>query len=268
MPILESQGFIEIGADRLEYRWIEAQRPGVPNIVLLHEGLGCVGMWRDFPERLAAATGSGVFTYSRAGYGGSSPCPLPRPVRYLHKEGLEVLPALLDQIGLGPVVLFGHSDGASISLIHAGSVRAGAVLGLVLLAPHVFNEDLCVESIRKTEAAFLTGDLRARLERWHGTNVDCAFNGWKDTWLAPGFRKWNIESYLPGVRVPTLVIQGADDEYGTAAQYHAIAKRAGGPVTTRVLTDCGHSPWREQTELVLQDTAAFITGLVAEPKAA
>lgn len=258
MMALEPQGFITLDHTSLEYRWIAPTQAGRPCLVMLHEGLGCVGLWRDFPDRLAASTGCGVFVYSRAGYGASSPVTLPRPLTYMHHEGLAVLPALLDQLDLGPVILFGHSDGGSIAIIHAGSVRARQVVGCVLLAAHVFNEDICVASIASAADAYRDGDLRGRLARWHGANVDCAFWGWNRAWLDPGFRRWNIEAFLPGLLVPALVIQGRDDEYGTARQYEAIAAKAGGPVETLVLDACGHSPHRDQPDAVLAATLRFV----------
>ncbi len=259
MRDLEPAGFLDLGDMRLEYQWIPPAAEGRPVLVMLHEGLGCVAIWRDFPARLAAATGCGVFVYSRAGYGASSPVPLPRPLRYMHDEGLDVLPRLLAELRAGRTVLVGHSDGASISLIHAGGDKADpGVAGVVCLAPHVFNEEVCVESIRQAKTAFEATDLRAKLARLHGDNVDVAFWGWNGAWLDPGFRHWNIEEYLPRIRVPLLVVQGRDDEYGTHAQYDAIAAKAGGPVEVAVLENCRHSPHKDQPETVLRLIAEFV----------
>ena len=186
--------FVDLGDLRLEYRWIPPVAAGRPALVFLHEGLGCVAMWKGFPDRIAAATGCGALVYSRAGYGRSSPVAVPRPLRYMHDEGLDVLPRLLRALTLDRVVLIGHSDGGSIALVHGGSGRAPETAGIVTLAAHVFNEDLCVASIRAAKDAYVAGELCRRLERFHGDNVDCAFWGWNGAWLDPGFREWNLKN--------------------------------------------------------------------------
>lgn len=242
------RGFLDVGDQRLEYAWFGPDPEDAPTLIFLHEGLGCVSMWKDFPQRVAEATGLGVLVYSRAGYGASSPVPVPRPLRYMHDEGLEVLPALLDAAGIRQVILVGHSDGASISVIHAGGAADQRLKGIILLAPHVFNEQLCVDSIRKAREAYEQTRLRERLAAYHGDNVDCAFWGWNRAWLDPGFWHWNIEEYLPAMRVPVLVIQGRQDEYGTASQVEAIERQSGSPVRTLWLDQCGHSPHKDQPE--------------------
>jgi pimeloyl-ACP methyl ester carboxylesterase len=243
---------------RLEYAWHGPRPESAPTLVLLHEGLGSVSMWRDFPARLAEVTGLGALVYSRAGYGGSDPVPLPRPLTFMHEEALEVLPAVLDAAGVREAVLVGHSDGGSIALIHAGGGPGARVRALLLEAPHVFCEELSVRSIAEAATRYRQGDLRRALERHHGANVDVAFWGWNGAWLDPGFRDWNIESYLGGVRAPVLVLQGERDEYGTLRQLEAIAAGCGGPVERLVLADCGHSPHRDQPEAVLSAMAAFL----------
>lgn len=235
-----------------------AASPSAPTLVLLHEGLGCVALWRQFPEQLALATGCPVFLYSRAGYGGSSPRALPWPLDYMQQEGLHGLPAVLDAAGIGPCVLVGHSDGASIALVNAGGVADSRVRGLVVMAPHVFTESAGLASIRAARDAYETGDLRARLARYHGTNVDCAFRGWSDSWLHPDFVRWNLEAFLPGIRVPLLQIQGREDQYGSEAQLETIARLAGGPVNTHVLDACRHAPQFEQPAQTLALVAAFV----------
>ncbi|HYD69799.1 alpha/beta hydrolase [Azospirillum sp.] len=257
---IDAGGFLDVAGARLEYRWIAPAAAGRPALVFLHEGLGCVALWKDFPDRVAAATGCGALVYSRAGYGRSSPVPVPRPLRYMHDEGLEVLPALLDQLDLRNVVLVGHSDGASIALIHAGNDRAGRLSGAVVMAPHVFCEDVSVASIARAANAYRDGDLRAKLQRLHGDNVDCAFWGWNRAWLDKDFRAWTIEEHLPGIRVPLLVIQGTGDEYGTPAQVEAIRAQTGGPVEVLMLDRCGHSPHRDQPEATLAAVMHFIAG--------
>jgi len=256
-------GFLEAGGRRLEYAWHGPPPDAAPTLVFLHEGLGCVSLWRDFPERLAEATGCGALVYSRAGYGRSDPVPLPRPVRFMHDEGLRVLPEVLDAAGVRDAVLVGHSDGASIALVHAGSGAAGRVRALVLEAPHVFVEDESVRSIAAIGEAYRDTELRAKLARHHGDNVDCAFHGWNGVWLDPGFRAWNIEEYLPRVTVPVLVVQGEADEYGTLAQVEAVRGGAAGPVETVVLPGVGHSPHRDAPEATLGAMARFVSAVLA-----
>jgi pimeloyl-ACP methyl ester carboxylesterase len=232
--------------------------PGDPAraaIVLLHEGLGSVTMWRDFPSRLAAGTGRTVSAYSRYGHGASEPLAEAREPGYMHHEAQVVLPALLAAQGLTAPVLFGHSDGGSIALIYAGTHPDGA-RALVLEAPHVFVEDRTVASIALAKESFATSDLPERLSRYHA-DARATFRGWNDIWLDPRFRDWNITSYLTGIRVPVLVLQGVDDEYGTSDQINAIA--AGVPACeTLLLERCGHSPHRSQPDAVLERTAAFL----------
>ena len=213
-----------VGRVRLEIRWWGPDDGAGPVLVLLHEGLGCVGMWRDFPALLHRRTGLPVFAWSRAGYGGSDPAVLPRRVEYMHVEGREVLGAVLDAAGIEDAVLVGHSDGASIAIVHAGThgqPSGSRIRALVLLAPHVFCEDVSIASIRAAGAAYRDGGLRERLARYHGNQVDAVFFGWHDAWLLPEFRQWSIEEFLPGITVPVLTIQGAQDAYGSAAQLAA-----------------------------------------------
>jgi pimeloyl-ACP methyl ester carboxylesterase len=251
---------LRAGGRRLEHEWY-GPRPGAAStLVFLHEGLGSVSMWRDFPARLAEATGLGALVYNRAGYGGSDAVPLPRPLRFMHDEALLVLPEVLEAAGVREAILVGHSDGGSIALIHAGSGQGTRVRALILEAPHVFCEEVSVRSIAAAGERYRQGDLRRALERHHGANVDVAFWGWNRAWLDPAFRAWNIEEYLPGVRVPVLVIQGDRDEYGTLKQLDAIAAGCRGPVERLVLPDCGHSPHREQPETTLAAMASFLRG--------
>ena len=248
---------------RLEARWLGPAPGGRPCLVLLHEGLGSAAGWRDFPERLAAATGLGALVYSRWGYGKSDPVSLPRPLRYMHDEAFDALPEVLRGSGVREAVLVGHSDGGSIALLLAGSglPAAAAIAGVVTLAPHVFVEDLSVQSIAAAAEAYRTGDLRARLARQHGDNVDGAFWGWNRAWLDPAFRSWNIEAYLPRIGVPQLVIQGAEDPFGTLAQVDAIETKSGGPVARLVLSPCGHAPQKDQPEATLEAVARFVGAL-------
>lgn len=260
MPAAET---ICIDGLSIECRWFHpaAGDAARPVLVFLHEGLGCVSLWRDFPQRLADATGLSAFVYSRRGYGGSAPCDLPRPISYMHDEGLQGLPQVLLAAGIGGHILVGHSDGASIALIYAGGTPARGLQGLVLEAPHVFVEDISVASIAAARVAYDTTDLRDRLARHHGDNVDCAFEGWCGAWLDPAFRTWNIEPYLPQALVPVLVLQGVDDEYGTQAQCASIAQTSGGGARTVMLPDCGHAPHKDQPARSLTEMAAFIRAL-------
>jgi len=252
---------LDVPGARLEYRWLPAAENDRPVLVLLHEGLGCVAMWRDLPERLAAQTGCGVFAYSRRGYGGSSTVELPRPTRYMHDEALQVLPAVLEVAGISSCVIVGHSDGGSIGIIYAGAAHASGLRGLVLLAPHVFNEAICVASIRAARAEFAEESLRNALEKYHGEQVDVAFRGWSEVWLSDDFQQWNIEEYLPRIVVPVLVIQGRDDEYGTLAQIEAIdaglATQSG--CDTVLIDNCGHAPQRDAPERVVRTLADFVS---------
>ena len=253
----------EVLGRQLEYRWI-GPRPGeAPTIVFLHQGLGCVAMWRDFPDRMASATGCGALVYSRLGHGASEALSGPRPVRYLHDEALEVLPAVLAHFGLGEVVLYGHSDGASIAILHAGSDRELAhrrrsVRALVLEAPHVFVEPEATEGIMRISREYETTRLLERLSRYHGDNTDSMFRAWADVWLSPEFQAWNIEEILPAIESPVLVIQGEDDEYGTVKQVEAVLKGIRGPARSLLLAQCGHSPHSERPAEVLEAASRFV----------
>jgi pimeloyl-ACP methyl ester carboxylesterase len=252
-----------IGGRRIEAAWHGSAPEAAPTIVLLHEGLGCVAMWRDFPAQLAERTGCGVLVYSRPGYGQSDPVPLPRPLSYMHDEAFETLPVILDQAKIEQAILVGHSDGASIATIYAGSRQDPRVRGLVLMAPHFFCEDISVESIAAAKQAYETADLRSRLERYHGDNVDVAFWGWNQAWLHPDFRHWNITVYLPRVAVPMLIIQGREDQYGTAEQITVAQAKADAPLEVRYLEDCRHSPQVDQPDRTLDAIMDFSHRLFA-----
>jgi len=236
---------------------------GAPTLIFLHEGLGCVDMWKDFPDRVSLRTGCPILVYSRQGYGRSDACSLPRPPDYLRREALDVLPALIETEAVDEHLLIGHSDGASISLIYAGAASRQGLLGIVSMAPHVFCEDISLRSIAEASKAYDSGDLRSALMKYHFENVDCAFRGWADTWLNPAFQEWNIEELLPGIAVPQLVIQGERDHYGTLAHVRSIADRSSGPVTALVLDDCGHAPHKERPDTTLDAIAGFVRQLPA-----
>jgi pimeloyl-ACP methyl ester carboxylesterase len=259
---LDDSGFLTIGQQKLEYRMIGPRPDAAPTIVMLHEGLGCVGLWGDFPERLQRATGCGVFVYSRAGYGQSSPVPLPRPLTYMHDEARETLPKLLETIGFQRGLLLGHSDGASIAAIYVGSRQDHRVGGLVLIAPHFFTEDSGIQSILETRMAYEAEGLRQRLSRWHA-DVDNAFKGWCGAWLDPAFRKWDITGFLAYIRVPVLIVQGKDDQYGTLAQIEAATRECYCPVEVALLPGARHSPQRDAPEATLTEIAEFVARVLA-----
>ena len=274
-PQLQAQP-LQVGPHQLEHRWVGPPlEAGGPALVFLHEGLGCVGLWHDFPARLSAASGLPGFVYSRAGYGQSSAAPLPRMPTYLEEEG-RLLPHVLAAAGIGDCILVGHSDGASIALSFAGAhgladhaydaqdaqaagVAPGSDLrisGLLLEAPHVFAEEVSIQSIAKMRDAWNETDLSTRLGRWH-RDPKAAFWGWCGPWLDPAFRRFNLTPQLPGITAPVLLVQGRDDEYGTELQLEAIRAGVRGPVETLLLGDCGHSPHRQQEGAVLAAMAAF-----------
>jgi pimeloyl-ACP methyl ester carboxylesterase len=243
-----------INALRIEAAWHGPRPQEAPTLVLLHEGLGCVALWRDFPQALSERTGCGVLVYSRPGYGASDPLPLPRAVTYMHEEAA-MLPAVLDAAGVGKCILVGHSDGASIAAIYAGSRQDFRVRALVLMAPHFFVEAMNLRTIAEVRREYETGDLRARLARYH-THVDSAFYGWNGPWLA--FDTWTIEEEVAHIRVPILIVQGADDPYGTVAQIERAQAVAYCPVEAVLLDHCGHSPHLDRREATLAAVAEFV----------
>lgn len=253
------KGEVVVAGCRLEVARIPAARPDRPSLLLLHEGLGCVALWKRFPALLAEATGAEVVAYSRRGYGASDPRPLPWPVTYMHDEA-DLLPDVVDALGLERVVALGHSDGASIAIIAAGSARFPGLEGLVLQAPHVFTEEHGLAEIRRAGAAYRETDLRERLARYH-RHVDIAFWGWHDAWTDPGFLAWNLEGYLPEIDVPVLLVQERDDPYGTLTQLDAIERGLAGPVERLVLPGEGHSPHRTHPEEVAAAVAGFMERL-------
>jgi pimeloyl-ACP methyl ester carboxylesterase len=256
MTTLTPTGFLQIGNSDLEYRMIGPSPADAPTIVMLHEGLGSAALWGEFPEKLAAATGAGVFAYSRAGYGASTPVKLPRPVDYMHIEALDVLPKLLDAIGFRRGLLCGHSDGASIAAIYAGAHQDHRVQGVVMIAPHFVVEDISVGSIAEIKRAYETTDLKAKLARWH-KDVDNAFYGWNGAWLDPAFRNWDISEYLAYIRVPVAILQGADDQYGTMRQVEIAQAECYCPVDVTIIAGAGHSPHREAPGPTLQAVTDF-----------
>jgi pimeloyl-ACP methyl ester carboxylesterase len=256
MQSLNPSGFLTIGPSTLEYRMIGPAPDDAPTIVMLHEGLGSAGLWGDFPDKLQAATGAGVFVYSRAGYGASTPVTLPRPLDYMHVEALDILPKLLDEIGFRRGLLLGHSDGASIAAIYAGGAGDHRVRGLAMIAPHFVVEDISVASIAEIKQAYETTELRSKLARWH-SDVDNAFYGWNGAWLDPQFRGWDISEDLAYIRVPVAILQGADDPYGTLRQIEIAEQECYCPVDVTIIPGAGHSPHREAPEATLNAIAEF-----------
>lgn len=230
--------------------------PG-PTLIFLHEGLGSIAQWRDFPAAVSLATHLPAVIYERWGYGNADPLDQSRSVRYLHDEALQSLPKVLQQLQVDDAILIGHSDGGSIALIFAATWPE-KVRGIITEAAHVFVEDVTVAGIREAVRVYTSTDLPQRLSKYHGANTDRAFRGWSDVWLSPAFRNWNIEEYLPGVRCPILVIQGRDDEYGTAAQVEAIVKKVSGPAEPLIIPGCGHIPHHQAREKVLAEMTRFI----------
>jgi pimeloyl-ACP methyl ester carboxylesterase len=242
----------------LAYEWIGEARPGSPTLVFLHEGIGSIRQWRDFPAKVAAATGCRALVYDRYGYGQSDVLAEPRrTVRFMHDEALHALPDLLRSLAVEKALLVGHSDGASIALIHAGA--GYDVLGVVAMAPHVFIEPVCLTSIDKAAHTFENTDLAARLGRYH-RDARKTFYGWADVWLDAEFKGWDIrDDYLPNIGCPVVAIQGHDDEYGTMAQLDAIKQQVKGPCELLKLERCGHAPFRDQPEKTLDAVVRFVT---------
>jgi pimeloyl-ACP methyl ester carboxylesterase len=247
--------FASVDGRQIEYRMIPGDALSQPTLVFLHEGLGSVALWRDFPDKVAARLGARALIYSRFGYGQSDGLAGKRTPRFMHEEALRMLPPLLDQLGIEAPLLIGHSDGASIAIIHAGASER-PVSGLVLMAPHVIVEQVCVDSIARIRETYRSSDLKSRLAKYHA-HVDDAFLGWADIWLEPEFRAWSIEGLVAGVEAPMLLIQGEDDEYGTLDQLDRIETRAEAPVSRLVLAKCGHAPHRDQETAVADAIVEF-----------
>ena len=241
---------------RLEYFWTRERRNHEPVLIFLHEGLGSAALWRDFPAQLARATGLPGLVYSRYGHGASDVLAGDRAVTYMHDEALVSLPELRSELALDDVILVGHSDGASIALIHAAAADL-PVRSVILEAPHVVVEDLTIASIENAAKAYMNSSLAERIARHHADGARTFF-GWNRIWLDPAFRSWSIDEYLPNVRCPALVVQGTDDEYGTLLQVDRIKRRCSGPVETFVLSDCRHAPHRDRPETVLRRMTEFI----------
>ncbi|HBN31780.1 MAG TPA: alpha/beta hydrolase [Rhodobacteraceae bacterium] len=248
---------VNVAGAALEIRVWGPPPDASPTLVLLHEGLGSVSLWRDIPETLALMTGCGVLAYSRAGYGQSDPVILPRQIDYMTREALDVLPHVLAVAGLQKIILIGHSDGASIAAIYAGTIVDTRLQGICLIAPHFFVETGGRDEILAAKNAFETYDLRIRMARHH-KNPENAFFGWADAWLNPDFMAWNIEAVISGIKVPVLAIQGVSDQYGTMAQIDRLERGVKGPFARLDLADCKHAPQFEQRVRTLAAISNFV----------
>ena len=251
---------LNVAGQALEYACWGPPPAEAPTLILLHEGLGCVSLWKSFPAELARATGWGVFAYSRAGYGRSSPVTLPRPLDYMAREAEDVLPAVIDAVGAQDIVLLGHSDGATIAATYAGSVSDMRIRGIALLAPHFFTEAEGLAAIAQSKQDYEQGDLKERLSKHHD-HPDQAFFGWHDVWVSDGFRDWNAGDEIDHWRIPCLSIQGHDDAYGTMAQIDEIETRIYSPHDRVDLANCGHAPHQEQPEATLNALTEFTARL-------
>jgi pimeloyl-ACP methyl ester carboxylesterase len=263
MMTLSNQGFLDLPPLRLEYRMVGPRPDAAPTLILLHEGLGSAGMWGDFPEKLSAATGCGVFGYSRVGYGQSSPAALPRALDFMHVEARQTLPRLLEAIGFQQGILVGHSDGASIAAIYGGSVQDRRVRGLVLMAPHFIVEDVTMAAIVAIRKAFDTTDVRTRFQRWHA-DADATVHGWSDVWLNNDVRAWDLREDLAYIRVPILIIQGEHDDFGTVRQIEIAREECACPVEVLLMPNIKHVPHREAPDATLAAIADFCNRLLPE----
>jgi pimeloyl-ACP methyl ester carboxylesterase len=261
--MLFDKGFLDLPPMRLEYRMIGPRPAAAPTIVMLHEGLGSVDRWGQFPDQIAAATGLGVFAYSRAGYGQSTGARLPRSTSFMVEEACKVLPRILETIGFRRGFLLGHSDGASIATIYSGSVEDHRVRGLVLIAPHFFAEEMGLAKIRRAGKSFASGALREKLKPWHA-DVDCAFRSWNEPWMHPDFQKWDITEVLGYIRVPILIVQGENDQYGTLKQIEVAQRECFCPVEAFIIPGIRHFPYREAPDITLTAVADFINRLVRD----
>ncbi|RLC04687.1 MAG: alpha/beta hydrolase [Deltaproteobacteria bacterium] len=254
--------FLKLGNKKIEVQWYPVEQKDHPTLIFLHEGLGCTRMWKNFPQMLSQNTGCPALVFSRFGYGNSDPSPLPWKVNFMHKEALNVLPAILKTAHIKNYILIGHSDGGSIGIVFSGSSCSNGLKGLITEAAHVFCEQITVDCIRQAKVNYERHNLKQGLKKYHGKNTDNAFRGWNDVWLHPKFVNWNIEKYLDKITVPMLSLQGKDDQYGTAKQIESI-KRHVTQVETYLIDNCSHSPHSEQPDQTLKIMTQFILHIIA-----
>ncbi|CCK81308.1 alpha/beta fold hydrolase [Desulfobacula toluolica] len=253
--------FLKIGSKKIEVQWHKQRQKDHPTLIFLHEGLGCAKMWKDFPQRVSQMTSCPCLVFSRFGYGNSDPCPVPWKINFMHKQALSILPAIIKKAQIKDYILIGHSDGASIGIIFAGSPYARGLKGLITEAAHLFCEPVTVECIQQAKTNYEQHDLKQRLEKYHGKNTKNAFRGWNDVWLNPNFINWNIEKYLKHINVPMLAIQGKDDQYGTVRHIHSIRRHVN-HARTCLIDNCRHSPHLEQPEKALNIITEFISHIL------
>ncbi|HUB16625.1 MAG TPA: alpha/beta hydrolase [Acetobacteraceae bacterium] len=254
--------FLDVSGRRIETAWWGPPPTAAPTLVLLHEGLGCIELWRDVPALLAEATGCGVFAYARLGYGQSDPKPLPWPLSYMQDEARDVVPRILDAADIRDAILLGHSDGGSIAAVYAGEARDPRLRALIMIAAHFFVEEQNIASIRQIREEYAQGELRGRLAKYH-RDPDMAFHGWCDSWLHPDFRAFDITASLPGIAVPTLALQGADDPYGSAAQLRVLQQNVRAPLQTLLIPAARHAPHLEAKRPTLDAIAQFVASTMA-----
>lgn len=259
-PDPQTNGFTLVNGAPIEWSWVGPAPEEAPTLVFLHEALGCVDAWREFPANLAARLGFGALSYSRAGFGRSGPGVLPLPLDYHRREALDGLPQMLDQAGIRRAVLVGHSDGGTMALLRAGTAQDPRVCALVTIAAHVFNEDVTIDGIEAAKRNY-HAEFKPRLLRYHGNKASAVFWGWSDIWLSPAFRSWTITRALAGITQPLLAVQGADDRYGTLAQLNTIVEQVAGPAARLVIPACGHVPHLEKKEELIDAIAGFLGGL-------
>ena len=262
---LVKDSYIHAAGHRLRVRKLanssSASRSRIPVLVFLHEALGSIELWRDFPSILSEATGCDALIYDRWGHGKSDPLDVTRTLSYVHDEALLSLPEVLEKCHIDDCILVGHSDGGSIALIFAAEFP-GLARGIITEAAHVFVDHLTLEGIRHAVGLYETTDFKQKLSRYHGDNTELIFRGWCDTWLSPEFKYWNIEEYLPRIKCPVLVIQGQDDQYGTVAQVEAITAQVAGPSESLLVSRCAHIPHHQARHTVLQAMTQFILQLL------
>jgi pimeloyl-ACP methyl ester carboxylesterase len=232
--------------------------PEQPTLVFLHDSLGCIKLWRDFPEIICKDNGVNGLIYDRQGYGESAPFALhPRKNNYLEIEA-HILAELIRKLNIQKCILFGHSDGGSISLVAAAEYPE-LICGVITEGAHVFVEEITLRGILNAVELYKTTNLKERLEKYHGKKTYSVFNAWCETWLSSEFRTWNIERYLPHIKAPLLALQGVDDEYGSLDQLKAIVNKSSGKSTMEVIPDAAHTPHKENRETVLKLTKEFIS---------
>lgn len=257
--------FLKLATRKIEIQWHQTGQKDHPTLIFLHEGIGCVEMWKDFPRKVSQETGCPVLVFSRFGYGNSDLYPNPWKINFMHKEALRILPEIIKETQIKNYILIGHSDGGSIAIIFAGGPHSKGLKGVITEAAHVFCEPITINCIQQAKINYEQHTLRQGLKKYHGKNTENAFRGWNDVWLNPTFINWNIEKYLSRIKVPLLAIQGKDDQYGTEKQIESIKSHVN-HAKTYLIDDCRHSPHLEQPEKILNIMTQFIYKIVTKRK--